>query len=58
MSGRRAQRQLARLGFAVSLALSVLGGGALLGFRGFRAGFLQKPHAAEHGSVVLERVPR
>src|SRR5204862_336824 len=49
---------LARLAFAVSRALSALGVGALLGFPGFRAGFLQKPHAAGHCSVVLERVPR
>ncbi|HEY6196015.1 MAG TPA: succinate dehydrogenase [Candidatus Eisenbacteria bacterium] len=58
VTGRGAQRQVARLGLAVTLALSVLGVGSLLGFRGFRANFLQKPHAAEHGSVVLERGSR
>ena len=54
VTGRAAQRQAAMLGLAVFLALSALGMASLLGFRGFRADFLQKPHAAEHGSVVLQ----
>jgi succinate dehydrogenase / fumarate reductase cytochrome b subunit len=53
VTGRRAQAHAARLGLAVFLALSALGLASLLGFRGFRADFLQKPHAAEHSSVVL-----
>src|SRR5438552_3832668 len=58
VTGQRAQRQVARLGLAVFLALSVLGLASLLGFRGFRADFLQKPHAAEHAPVVLDGGPR
>lgn len=54
VTGRDAQRRMARLGLAVSLALSLFGVASLLGFRGLRADFLQKPHASEHGSVVLE----
>jgi len=54
VTGRDAQRRMARLGLAVSVALSLFGVASLLGFRGLRADFLQKPHAAEHGSVVLE----
>lgn len=54
VTGRGAQRQVARLGLAVFLALSALGLASLLGFRGFRADFLQKPHAGEHGSVVMQ----
>lgn len=53
-TGRGAQRQVARLGLAVFLALSALGIASLLGFRGMRMDFFQKPHAVEHGSVVLE----
>jgi succinate dehydrogenase / fumarate reductase cytochrome b subunit len=54
VTSRGAQRQMARLGLAVFLALSALGLASLLGFKGFRADFLQKPHAGEHGAVVLE----
>ena len=54
VTSRAAQRQASRLGLAVFLALSLLGVVSLLGFRGFRADFLQKPHAAEHVSVELE----
>ncbi len=53
VTGQDAQRRMSRLGLAVSLALSLFGVGALFGFRGLRADFLQKPHAAEHGPVVL-----
>lgn len=53
VTGRGAQRQVARLGLAVALALSLLGVASLLGFRGWRADFLQKPHAAEHAAAVL-----
>ena len=37
----------------VFLGLSALGIAALMGFRGLRLDFLQKPHAQEHSSVVL-----
>ena len=54
VTSRGAQRQAARVGFAIFLGLSALGLASLLGFRGFRADFLQKPHATEPGSVVLQ----
>lgn len=53
-TGRGAQRMVGHLAIAVFLALSVIGIASLFGFLGFRADFLQKPHAAEHGSVVME----
>lgn len=53
VTSRGAQRQAARLGLAVFLALSLLGVASLFGFRGLRADFLQKPHGTERGSVVL-----
>ncbi len=52
-TGRGAQNAAARLGLLVFLALSALGLAALLGFRGLRLDFLQKPHAQEHGTIVL-----
>ncbi len=58
VTSRPAQRQMARLGIAVFLALSALGLASLLGFRGVRADILQKPHASEHGAVVLARGAR
>ena len=54
VTGRRAQRLAGRVGLAVGAALAVLGLAALLGFRGLRLDFLQKPHAQEHDTVVLE----
>ena len=54
VTGQGAQRRMARLGLAVTVALSLWGVASLLGFRGLRADFLQKPHAAEPGSVVLQ----
>ena len=38
---------------AITLALSLLGVAALLGFRGLRLDFLQKPHGAEPSTVVV-----
>ena len=52
VTGRDAQRRMARFGVAVFLALSALGLAALFGFRGLRADFLQKPHGSEHAPVV------
>lgn len=55
VTSRAAQKQAARLSFAVFLALSLLGIASLFGFLGLRVDFLQKPHASEtHGPVVLE----
>lgn len=54
VTGRRAQRHMAMLGLAVFVALSALGVASLLGFRGLRADFLQKPHGGEHPAVVLQ----
>ena len=51
VTGRQAQRNMARLGLAVFAALSLLGLAALFGFRGLRADFLQKPHG-ERSPVV------
>jgi succinate dehydrogenase / fumarate reductase cytochrome b subunit len=53
VTGKRAQTLAARFGLLVFLGLSALGIAALLGFRGLRLEFLQKPHAQEHSSVVL-----
>ncbi len=58
VTGRNAQRMAARLSLIVFLALSALGIAALFGFQGLRLDFLQKPHANEHGAVVLERGSR
>lgn len=58
VTGRGAQRRAAQLGLALSLVLALVGIGSMLGFLGWRADFLQKPHAAEHASVVLEGGPR
>jgi succinate dehydrogenase / fumarate reductase cytochrome b subunit len=52
-TGRGAQRNMARLGVAVFVALSLVGVAALFGFRGLRLDFLQKPHGAEHSTVVM-----
>jgi succinate dehydrogenase / fumarate reductase cytochrome b subunit len=53
-TSRAAQRMVGRVALAVFLALSVIGIASLFGFLGYRADFLQKPHAAEHAAVVLE----
>lgn len=53
VTGREAQRNAARLGLAVFVALSLLGIASLFGFRGLRLDFLQKPHSNDHGTVVL-----
>jgi len=53
VTGRHAQRRMARLGLAVFVVLAALGLGALLGFRGLRADFLQKPHGSERPAVVV-----
>jgi succinate dehydrogenase / fumarate reductase cytochrome b subunit len=53
VTGRRAQTLASRAGLVVFLGLSVLGIAAMLGFRGLRLDFLQKPHGSDHGSVVM-----
>lgn len=55
VTGARAQRQLARLGLAVGLVLTLVGLNALLGFLGLGFGkdIFQKPHAAPHEAVVV-----
>jgi succinate dehydrogenase / fumarate reductase cytochrome b subunit len=54
VTGHGAQRLAGRVGLAVGVALAALGLASLLGFRGLRLDFLQKPHAQEHGAVVLQ----
>jgi len=57
-TSRAGQRRVARLGMAVFVGLAILGVAALFGFRGLRVDWFQKPHAVEHGAVVLrERHP-
>ncbi len=53
-TGRAAQRNAARLGFAVFVLLSVVGINSLLAFtgRGFYPDWITKPHAQEHVVVV------
>jgi succinate dehydrogenase / fumarate reductase cytochrome b subunit len=53
VTGRGAQRWAARVGVLVFLGLAAIGIAAMLGFRGLRLDFLQKPHASEHATVVL-----
>lgn len=57
-TSRSAQRMVGRIALAVFLALSVVGIASLFGFLGYRADFLQKPHATEHAAVVLEGASR
>ena len=57
-TGRGAQRAAGRLGLLVFVALAALGLAALFGFLGLRLDFLQKPHAQDHGTVVLSGAPR
>jgi succinate dehydrogenase / fumarate reductase cytochrome b subunit len=52
VTGREAQRRMSQVGFAVFVALSLLGLAALFGFRGPRLDFLQKPHGGEPTPVV------
>lgn len=54
-TGRRAQKNAARLGFAVFVVLSLVGLNALLGFtgHGFYPDWLTKPHARDGGIVVV-----
>jgi succinate dehydrogenase / fumarate reductase cytochrome b subunit len=54
VTGRHAQRVAAQLGLLVFAGLAIVGILALLGFRGLRLEFLQKPHAAEHAAVVYQ----
>lgn len=51
-SGRRAQEAAARLGFAVSVVVSIVGLLAIMGFRGLRLDFMQKPHSKPHHELV------
>jgi succinate dehydrogenase / fumarate reductase cytochrome b subunit len=53
VTGRKAQQNMARLGLAVFVGLSLVGVAALFGFRGLRLDFLQKPHGTERAPVVL-----
>lgn len=54
ITGRNAQRVAARIGLLIFVGLAIVGVLTLLGFRGLRLDFLQKPHAAEHAPVVYE----
>ena len=54
VTGRRAQQVAARIGLLVFLGLAVVGILSLLGFKGLRLDFLQKPHSSSHASVVYE----
>jgi succinate dehydrogenase / fumarate reductase cytochrome b subunit len=58
VTGHRAQRLAGRLGLAIGAVLAAIGLAALLGFRGLRLDFLQKPHAQDHPTVVLGGGPR
>ena len=53
VTGRRAQTLASRAGLVVFIGLSALGIAAMLGFRGLRLDFLQKPHALEQDTVVM-----
>lgn len=53
VTGHRAQTLASRAGLVVFLGLAALGIAAMLGFRGLRLDFLQKPHGTDHGSVVM-----
>src|ERR1051325_10642918 len=53
VTGREAQRRMARVGIAIFLGLSLVGIASLFGFRGLRLDFLQKPHGDERAPVVL-----
>ena len=54
VTGRRAQQVAARIGLLVFLGLAVVGILSLLGFKGLRLDFLQKPHSSSHASVVYQ----
>lgn len=54
ITGRKAQRVAARVGLVIFVGLAIVGVLTLLGFRGLRLDFLQKPHASEHARVVYE----
>jgi len=58
VTGVRAQRQVARLGLAAGLVLTLVGFNALLGFLGHGVNLFQKPHAAPHDVVVVTGGPR
>jgi len=53
-TGKASQRQVARLSMAVFIVLSLVGLNALLAFtgHGFYPGWLTKPHAAGHATMV------
>jgi len=53
VTGRGAQRAASRVGLLVAAGLAALGLAALLGFRGLRLDFLQKPHSQPHDTVVM-----
>ena len=55
VTGRRSQQLASRIGMAVFVALAALGIAAMLGFRGLRLDFLQKPHGHDSGTVVMTR---
>lgn len=54
VTGHKAQRVAAQLGLVVFVGLAIVGILSLLGFKGLRLDFLQKPHSASHASVVYE----
>ena len=53
VTGRRSQQLASHVGMAVFVSLAVLGIAAMLGFRGLRLDFLQKPHGHDSGTVVM-----
>jgi len=53
-TGRRSQDVAARLGVAVSVGVAALGLLAILGFRGLRLDFMQKPHSQPHHEIVYQ----
>ncbi len=53
-TGRRAQDVAARIGLAVGVAVSIIGLLSILGFRGLRLDFMQKPHSKPHQEVVYQ----
>ena len=54
VTGRRAQDMAARVGMVVSVGVALIGLLSILGFRGLRLDFLQKPHSEPHHEVVYQ----
>jgi succinate dehydrogenase / fumarate reductase cytochrome b subunit len=53
-TGRRAQAWASRIGMAVFVGVAALGLLAMLGFRGLRLDFMQKPHAQPHHEMTYQ----